>query len=251
MAATAQQLHQIVSDSLQRAEQATIKMRFDAMSEKLAKAMVKDLPRFRQFSLGDGASAWGAILFVDLRNSTKRAQTVGPKKTYLTMHALLPALAYSVEEYGGYTVGFRGDGLFAIFGMNESGYNPNGYDQGRVIADACSCGKFMIEAIEKVVNPALDERDCSGNLRIGVGVDSGTIVVTRIGFRYADEVTAYGDAVNSASKICSVSDSNVIVSEEVNRLFPSSKEGKVQEKHVPGHPSYREIVFPSPLLRAA
>jgi class 3 adenylate cyclase len=189
--ASVQQLRQIVSDSLRRAEQAVIQMRLDARNEneKIAKSMVKDLPRFRNFTLGGGASAWGAILFVDLRNSTTRARSIGPRKTYLTMHALLPALAYAVDEYGGYTVGFRGDGLFAVFGMNEQGFNPDGQNQGRVIADACSCGQFMIEAVAKIVNPLLDERECPGNLHIGVGIDSGTIVITRIGFRFADEVT--------------------------------------------------------------
>jgi class 3 adenylate cyclase len=252
MTASVQQLRKIVSDSLRRAEQAAIQMRLDARdeNEKIAKAMVKDLPRFRNFTLGDGATAWGAILFVDLRNSTKRAKSIGPRKTYLTMHALLPALAYAVDQYGGYTVGFRGDGLFAVFGMNEHGRNPDGQSQGRVIVDACSCGQFMIEAVAKVVNPALEERECAGNLHIGIGIDSGTIVITRIGFLFADEVTAYGDAVNSAAKISDISDNTVIVSEEVDQLFPTSEGGRVKAKVVEGYPAYREIVFPSALLAA-
>jgi adenylate cyclase len=248
MVASVQELRRVVSDSLRSAEQALLQMRLDE-GEKIAKAMVKDLPRFRNFTLGSGASAWGAILFVDLRNSTKRAKTIGARKTYLTMHALLPALAYAVGEYDGYTVGFRGDGLFAIFGMNSEGYNEKGFDQGQTIAQACSCGQFMIEAVEKVVNPALDERECGGTLRIGVGIDSGTVVVTRVGFMYADEVTAYGDAVNSASKISNVSDNTVIVSDKVDQLFPTSETGKVKADPVPGYRDLKQIVFPSELIK--
>lgn len=236
MAPSVEQLREIVSNSLSRAEDAAIQMRLDSGTDtKIAKSMVKDLRRFRTFSLGSGATAWGAILFVDVRGSTKRAVSIGPRKTYITMHALLPALAYVVEEYGGYVVGFRGDGLFAIFGLTDSGYNADQFDQGKIIADASSCGQWMIEGVAKVVNPALQDRECSGNLRIGVGIDSGRIVVTRIGFRYVDEVTAYGDAVNSAAKISSVSDSKVIVSAEVDRLFPTSKAGTIKVNPVPGH----------------
>jgi len=248
MSASVEELRQVVLSSLRKAEEAAIEMRLDE-GGKVAKSMVKDLPRFRTFTLGSGATAWGAILFVDLRESTKRALKIGPKKTYLTMHALLPALAFAVEQYGGYVVGFRGDGLFAIFGLNESGYNENPFDQGKVIAQACSCGQWMIEAVAKVVNPALEERSCAGNLHIGIGVDSGTVVVTKIGFLYADEVTAYGDSVNAAAKISNASNNNVIVSEEVDRLFPTSKSGTVKANPVPGHPSFREIVFPNSLMR--
>lgn len=254
MAASVEELRRLVNDNLRGAEEAAIQMRLDALEgrsggqEKIAKSMVKDLPRFRSFTLGAGASAWAAILFVDLRDSTKRAKSIGPRKTYLTMHALLPALAYTVDAYGGYTVGFRGDGLFAVFGMNAEGFNEDGYNQGRIVAQASSCGQWMIEAVAKVINPALDARECNGSLRIGVGIDSGTIVVTRIGFRYADEVTAYGDPVNSAAKISDVSDNTVIVSEQIDRLFPTSGAGKVKLKAVAGHPSYREIEFPSPLI---
>lgn len=254
MAASVEELRRLVDENLRGADQAAIQMRLDALEgrsaghEKIAKGMVKDLPRFRSFALGGGASAWAAVLFVDLRNSTNRAKSIGARKTYLTMHALLPALAYTVDAYGGYTVGFRGDGLFAAFGMNDEGFNEAGYNQGQIVAQASSCGQWMIEAVAKVINPALNARDCNGNLRIGVGIDSGTIVVTRIGFRYADEVTAYGDPVNSAAKISDVSDNKVIVSEQVDRLFPKSDTGTVKLKTVVGHPDYREIEFPTPLI---
>jgi len=256
MAPSVEDLRRLVDDNLRDADTAATQMRLDALEgrssgqEKIAKGMVKDLPRFRSFTLGAGASAWAAILFVDLRESTTRAKSIGPRKTYMTMHALLPALAYTVDAYGGYTVGFRGDGLFAVFGMNSKGFNDDGYNQGRIVAQACSCGQWMIEGVAKVINPALDARECNGSLRIGVGIDSGTIVVTRIGFRYADEVTAYGDPVNNAAKMSDVSDSTVIVSERVDRLFPTSDEGKVKLKPVAGHPSYREIEFPSALINS-
>ena len=42
-----------------------------------------------------------AVLFVDMRRSTQRAQQVGPEKTFLTMHVFLPALLEVVKHYHG------------------------------------------------------------------------------------------------------------------------------------------------------
>src|SRR4051812_6839123 len=69
------------------------------------KAMVADLPAPRRLRLGQACKAWRAILFVDLRGSTRRAEEIGPRATYITMHALLPALAHLVSDEGGFIVG--------------------------------------------------------------------------------------------------------------------------------------------------
>lgn len=245
-----EELTKIVAESLCRAEQATLSMKLSESHARHDRAgtMVSDVPRFKQLALGFGSDAWSTILFVDLRGSTARARSVGAKKTYLTMHALLPALAFAVQEHDGYIVGFRGDGLFAAFGLNENGHNFEGYDQGKIVQRACACGRWMIEGVSKVVNPALDERDCRGNIHIGVGIDSGTVIFTRIGLYDGFEITAYGDAVNHASKITDLSDNNVCVSAKVNSLFPVSKGGQVKVSAHPRDPEVHVVQHPNDLL---
>jgi adenylate cyclase len=231
-----------VDSSLQRAMAAATQMKLElsegrSRNDKIG-AMAGDIPRFKQLRLGGGSSAWSTILFVDLRDSTKRAVRVGAGKTYLTMHALLPALALAVQEHDGYVVGFRGDGLFAAFGISETGFNREGDDQGKIVQRACACGRWMIDGVRKVVNPALEAIQCYGDLRIGVGVDCGTVIFTRIGLSDGYEVTAYGDAVNTASKITSLSNNNVCVSTKIDELFPTSKGGTVRAAV---HPENREV----------
>lgn len=42
-----------------------------------------------------------AVLFVDMRKSTLRAERLGPEKTFLSMHVYIPALLQVVEHYQG------------------------------------------------------------------------------------------------------------------------------------------------------
>jgi class 3 adenylate cyclase len=244
---TLQNLREVVEESLDRASNALQMFRLD---EKLAKArsMVKDLPPFRRMHLGYGEQSWSAILFVDLRSSTARAKEHGVRDTYLTMHALLPALAFMVGESSGYVVGFRGDGLFAAFGLGENGKNPQDLDRARTLSSACQCGQWMLEGLE-VVNELLVERECVGRLALGVGVDVGDIIVTRIGFREMDEVTAYGNAVNRAAKLSGIGSGSILISDAADRLFPTTKEGRVTTHPVKEDPNARRVVYPVRLLQ--
>ena len=57
-----------------------------------------------------------AVLFVDMRRSTQRAQTVGAEKTFLTMHVFLTALLEVVKHYNGKVIDIMGDGLMVFWG---------------------------------------------------------------------------------------------------------------------------------------
>ena len=57
-----------------------------------------------------------AVLFVDMRRSTQRAQNVGAEKTFLTMHVFLTALLEVVKHYRGKVIDIMGDGLMVFWG---------------------------------------------------------------------------------------------------------------------------------------
>ncbi len=71
------------------------------------------IPGFKAEKLEFGSYDKGnfAVLFVDMRRSTERAQKVGPKNTFLTMHIFLTALLKVVEYYQGKVIDIMGDGL--------------------------------------------------------------------------------------------------------------------------------------------
>ena len=66
-----------------------------------------------------------AVLFVDMRNSTKRAQDVGAQKTFLTMHVFLTALLEVVKYYRGKVIDIMGDGLMVFWGGKEAREKDN------------------------------------------------------------------------------------------------------------------------------
>ena len=164
------------------------------------------------------------------------------------MHALLPAMAFLVTDAGGYIVGFRGDGLFGAFGINEYATNPDRTDRGDSVQGAAICGQRMIEAVSEVVGPLLDQFDLPGDLRIGVGIDCGEVVITRIGLDEAHEVTAYGEAVNMASKLCDKADGAVVISPECARYYPTGPNGRAELKTLYTTPPGHAVVFPWSLL---
>lgn len=163
-----------------------------------------------------------AVLFVDMRNSTKRAQTIGPENTFLTMHAYIPALLEVIKFYNGKVVDIMGDGIMAFFGGKKS-------DMAKVIAvkKAGLCGKDMLRVVDEVVNKILQEEKIQWDIDIGVGVDYGNVIVTKIGIQEFYDVKAFGDCVNKASKY-SNGRHQVKVSKQVKEIWPSSKAGKMK-----------------------
>jgi len=202
--------------------------------------MIQDLPRFAELTNFYGAKAWAAILSVDLRRSSNRAVEIGARGTYLTMHTYLPIMAELVGKAEGVIVGLRGDGLFAAFGFTElDGSEPQVTSEvaGQAVQNASRCGKAMIEAVQEIINPILAENGIHGqktrDLAIGVGIDVGDIVVTRIGLESASETTAYGASVNRACKFAD--GHNIIrVSHAAHEMYPTGKNGRIKFRRVEG-----------------
>jgi class 3 adenylate cyclase len=231
-------LRAIVDASLDVADDTAVTIQLDAVGgivetrKHAAKSMLQSLPPFSKLKLGTAVKVPASILFVDMRGSTRRALEVGPRATYLTMHALLPALARIVTDCDGYVVGFRGDGLFAAFGIDSHGNAVSAEKFKLSVGAASACGLTMIEAVEKVINPALEMYNVTGDVQIGVGLDAGEVVITRIGLMDGFEITAYGNAVNNAAKLCAKGNNEVIISTYADSLIPATPGGTLLSKYV-------------------
>lgn len=186
---------------------------------------------FASLDVGDGIAAWTAIAAIDLRRSTILADELGPRDTYLMTHTLLPTLAFVCEHMEGSVMNFRGDGLFASFGLkkltDDDDDFPTERQQKAANSEAVACGVALIEATKEVVKPVLHDDGIYAELAVGVGVDCGSVVVTRVGWMNAQELTAYGSAVNHA---CKISDglNRVKVSDEIRRVYPSGAGGRME-----------------------
>jgi adenylate cyclase len=90
-----------------------------------------------------------------------------------------------IAKHGGHVDKFEGDGLLAVFGAPEP--FPDHAD--RAVSAACEIGV------------AINDRGQAGDLRLGVGVNTGTVIAGAIGGAGRLNFSVIGGAVNLAARV--------------------------------------------------
>jgi len=161
--------------------------------------------------------------FADMRSSTRRALEIGPAKTFLTIHAIMPAMIYIVESYNGYVIDLPGDGVMALFKNNNSIYwGENNRDYLKPEELAISCGQIMLRAFDEVVNPILANDDIPP-VTFGVGIDTGSVIVTKTGTDNTFDTKAIGTCINNAANQSNGIKEIAISSDTYNKIQVSLK----------------------------
>lgn len=163
-----------------------------------------------------------AVLFIDMRSSTKRAKSIGPEKTFVSMHAFIAGMLEVIKNRHGVVVDIMGDGLMVFFGGKNSELSKC-----QAVQNAGMCGREMLDVINTIINPVL-KKDNIWKITCGVGIDYGDVIVTKIGINDIYDVKALGDCINKASKYSDKASNEVIVSKQVHDLWPSSKGGLIR-----------------------
>jgi class 3 adenylate cyclase len=125
------------------------------------------------------------VLFADVRGFTTLAERLGPSETFRFINRYTAAIAPAIHAHGGFINGFLGDGIMALF--------PTSAD------DAVAGSVAMQEAVRRFNL----ERAGSGepDVRIGIGLNTGPLVLGTIGVEDRMDSGVSGDAVNLASRI--------------------------------------------------
>lgn len=131
-----------------------------------------------------------AILFADIRGFTTFSESLPPYDVMYVLNRYFQRMAQVINRHGGTINVYMGDGLMALFGVD----NPN-----RSVERAVRAGVEMLAALEDL-NPSL-EMLYRRRLRIGIGIHYGGTVIGTIGDPSSPKMTAIGDAVNLASRI--------------------------------------------------
>lgn len=132
-----------------------------------------------------------AILFADLRAFTKLAEKKLPYDVVFLLNRYFDCMGTAVTESGGHLDKFIGDGVMALFGIED------GPEAGcrAALAAARQMG-LRLEELNRALVHDLDEP-----LRIGIGIHCGPAIVGMMGYGAATSVTAIGDSVNTASRL--------------------------------------------------
>lgn len=170
-----------------------------------------------------------AVLFVDMRRSTERAQNAGAEKTFLTMHIFLTALLEVVQHYHGKVIDIMGDGLMVFWGGRIAREKEN-MTKSIAIQNAGLCGRDMLKVREVVINPIIEHENLGPAISIGIGVTFDSVVVTKIGIPGSYDVKAFGDCINVASHYANGAgiENRVKVSKKVKNEWPTGKGGTIR-----------------------
>ncbi|MEZ4380452.1 MAG: adenylate/guanylate cyclase domain-containing protein [Nannocystaceae bacterium] len=141
-------------------------------------------------SLG-GARRRLTTLFSDIRDFTTISESLSPEELVDLLNLFLTPMSQAVLRRGGYLDKYIGDAVMAVFGAPVR--HPDH------AARALSTAIAMQRALDEV-NPGIAARGLAP-LAIGVGVNTGDVVVGNMGSVERFDYTVIGDAVNLASRL--------------------------------------------------
>ena len=124
------------------------------------------------------------MMFLDIRGFTTFAEQFRPVEVVETLNCLFELVVPLIAERHGHVDKFVGDGLLAVFGAPQprSNHADLALDAARAIAQAA-------------------HETFRGDLEIGMGIDSGTVIAGNVGGGGRLDFTVIGDAVNTAARI--------------------------------------------------
>jgi adenylate cyclase len=146
------------------------------------------------------------VMFVDLRGSTSLGETRLPYDVLFLLDQFFLEMSAALTATGGHFSQFTGDGLMALYGLNDL--------DGAASASAALRGaKDMRERLDRLNRRLVP--DLAEPLRIGIGIHQGEAIVGPLGPPGSRILTAIGDTVNTAARLEGLSkthDGAVIIS---------------------------------------
>jgi len=131
-----------------------------------------------------------AIMFVDIRGFTPFAEPLLPYDVVHALNRYFDEVGRVIAEYDGRIDNYMGDGLLAVFGMNEPA---------AAARHSVAAARGMIAAVERL-KPYF-ESVYGRSFGIGIGIHYGEVIVGAVGAAGRRRVTIVGDAVNLAARI--------------------------------------------------
>jgi adenylate cyclase len=147
-----------------------------------------------------------SVLFSDIRGFTSISEKMTPEELVHLLNEYLTAMTNVVFKYDGLLDKYMGDAIMAVFGAP--------LDQPDHALRACRTALGMIEEL-KILQRKWAEED-RPVLNIGVGINTGDMVVGNMGSEMRFDYTVMGDSVNLGSRLEGINKeygTNIIISE--------------------------------------
>ncbi|HEX8951270.1 MAG TPA: adenylate/guanylate cyclase domain-containing protein [Polyangia bacterium] len=169
-----------------------------------------------QILRGDTESIRCVIWFSDLRGFTSMSSTAQPPEIIVVLNRLFECQVPAVERHGGEVLKFMGDGMLAIFPVDDA----------RPAAAVCTAALAATTDAFAALDGLNAERAAAGAppLAFGVSLHLGEVAYGNIGSETRLDFTCIGPAVNLASRIEGLTGKlgkRVLVSDAFARASPA------------------------------
>jgi class 3 adenylate cyclase len=185
----------------------------------------------------EGEEVEVTVLFVDIRDFTAFAERASAREVVAELNRFYDYVVPLLVHHGGHANKFVGDGLLGVFGAPDR--LPDHADRG------VSAALQIAEVVEEAY---------VGELRVGIGVNSGPVVAGTLGGGGRVEFTVIGDTVNTAARVEEATRETgdvVLVTEATCRLLRHDHGGFVERRDVPLKGKSERVRLYAPVAVAA
>ena len=143
-----------------------------------------------------GKRTHASVLFADIRDFTSLMEaSTDVDALFEGLNEYYALMQRVVANNGGVINKFGGDSVLALFGQPFT-------DGDHAFSAVCAAGEIMDELA--ILNQSR-EKQSSPPFRIGIGVNTGTMIIGNLGSEQRLEFTAMGDCVNAAKRLSDLS----------------------------------------------
>jgi adenylate cyclase len=176
-----------------------------------------------------GKRVKATIFYSDIRGFTSMSETMTPEEIYGQLNEYFEEMCKIIFDYGGYVDKFIGDCVMAVFSAPYQ--TPE---------DARNAVISAVKQQDKILEMAEKWKDLGKKqFTVGMGVNTGDVVMGNLGSSSRMNYTVIGDNVNVAARLYNVAKGGeIIISEttyaeckdivEVDELEPVAVKGKVK-----------------------
>ena len=159
--------------------------------------------------LGNQVQKEMTILFSDIRSFTNISEQLEPAENFKFVNDYLSAVVPSIRKYDGYVDKYIGDAIMALFTKKSS--------------DAVNSAIDMLSKLETLNKKRV--KDSLPNISIGIGINTGSVMLGTLGVPDRMEGSVISDTVNLSARLEELTKYYkvpLIISSETEKLLPKS-----------------------------
>lgn len=165
------------------------------------------------------------VLFCDIRDFTEYSENKDPEQVVYRLNQYLSVMSKVIFRFGGTLDKYLGDGLMAVFGAPV--YYPDHVQR------AVQAAVEIKKEVESLNREWVSQKEAP--LKIGIGINSGSVLVGNVGSPERMDYTVIGENVNLASRLESLTktfNEPIIISQRSIRMIEEQEINQNRFKHL-------------------